>query len=283
MIAAARVFGPASCRRSMMRSNSSGEEAVRYPSRTPRCENLRQRAEVHLPRALVEGVERGDFLTLEVDVAVAVVLHDDAAVLPGDAQQLQAALARHDEAGGVLVAGEHVDETRRSALAAQAFQRARERIGAHSPAVDRYPDHFDAQSAIGANGSGIAILFHDHDVVVSLAQRFRNQSDRLHRAVGQGDAIGVEPHAFAIEFALRHQLPQALVTEAAGIGVELDPVAAHGARRRIRQRFGGEGLGIGGAGAEVEGIHELAFLSCRSETPPVHAAATGGPGKPPDS
>ena len=263
VIAAARVFGPASCRRSMIRSNSSGDDAVRYPSRTPGAKIFDSEHRYTCRGPSVEGVERGDLLAVVVDVAVAVVLHDDAAVFPGDAQQLHAALARHDVAGGVLVAGEHVDETRGAALAAQAFQRARERIGAHAPAVDRYPDHLDAETAIRANGAGVAVLLHDHDVVASLAQRFRRQGDRLHRAVGEGDSIGVEPHAFAIEFALRHQPAQALVAEAAGIGVELDSVAAHGARCGLRQVIGGEGLGVGGAGAEVEGVHVHPFLSRR--------------------
>ena len=116
-------------------------------------------------------------------------------------------------------------------LPMQIFERALQRVGAHAVRVDGQSDHPDAEVAIGRDRSGIGELFGDDDVVMVFDQRLRYQRYRLHRAVRQRNPLRRHRHAFALRFALRHQVAQAFVAEFARIVRVVRIVARDRARR----------------------------------------------------
>ena len=64
--------------------------AQSQPSRNPAPRIFDTRARAHHPAAAVEGVERGEVLALEAQLAVGVVLEDQRVVLVGQVDQLPA-------------------------------------------------------------------------------------------------------------------------------------------------------------------------------------------------
>ena len=100
-----------------------------------------------LPRR-AHGVERGRALAVPDQVGIAIVLEDRHAVLLGRAEQLGAALLRHDGAGRVLHGRDGVDVFRPDAAALEVVERGRQRVHPHAVAVERNADRVDAEPRI---------------------------------------------------------------------------------------------------------------------------------------
>ena len=150
-------------------------------------------------------------------IAVAVVFHHNGLVVARYFEQFEAALPRHDRAGGILVGRQGINKARRGTLAAQIRQNVGQRIDAHALLIERHPDQFGSQPLVRANRPGIRQFLGDDHVPRPFHQRLGYQRNRLHGAVHQRDVVRGHVDALALGFAHGHDLAQALMAHVAGI------------------------------------------------------------------
>ena len=136
-------------------------------------------------------------------------------MLRGDVDQRFSSRQRKVGASGILVRGQHVDELR-LARRAEFGQLGGQQIHAHAVCVHRQPHHVDAERPIRGDGAAVGDLLAD-DCIARLRQRFGGKRYRLHRTVGEGQAVGVHGNAFPLALALGHDRPQAGMAQLARV------------------------------------------------------------------
>ena len=170
----------------------------------------------------------------------------------GDLHQRPAAFQRQVGAGGVLVGRERVDELRLARLAEFGQLRLQE-IDAHAVFVHRQAGHVDAERSVGGDGAAVGDFLADHRVA-RLRERLGDESDGLHRAVGERKRIRAHGHALAFGLAPRHRFAQRRMAELAWVLGELGVLVGDGIARRPLHPFDRKGLRIGAANGEVEAV-----------------------------
>src|SRR5215467_8227269 len=142
-------------------------------------------------------------MPLVAELADVVVLHDPGADPGGPAKKSEAALEKHDDARGELMARRHVGEPR-------ARTGGRQPGGIEPTRVDGHPDEPASRRLERYGDAGIVRLLH-HGAVAGIEEDARDQVEGLLRAVHDHDALGVAPYAAGAPEILAERLAERTV------------------------------------------------------------------------
>ena len=205
------------------------------------------------PPCLAHGVERRRPPAVPDEIGVAIVLEDRHAVLRGEAQQLMPACFAHDRAGRILHGRNGVDVFRPHAAALEVVERGCERVDAHALGVERDADGRNAKPRQTCQCALIRRLL-DDDGIAAIEENAVDEIDRLQRAGGDEDFVGIARDAGGALELLREEVAQRTVAErAAGkpVGREVPAFAREHVGRRLQQLIDRNMIGVVVAAGEI--------------------------------
>ena len=129
-----------------------------------RGDGLGEGAAVEHAAVLVQGMDRRGPLAAPDQVGITVVLEDRHVVLAGQGQKLQAPLAAHDGARGVLDGRDGEDVLGLAASAFQVGQGGGQPVHAHAAVVQVDPQGFHAAAVQAAQGAGVVLGLDDYQI-----------------------------------------------------------------------------------------------------------------------
>jgi len=208
----------------------------------------------------------------EKQVGIAVVVDHGDVVLLGELDEPAATRLRHHRPRWILVRRDRVDELGLDAFRVELPQFHLEVVRVHAIVVDLHAGHVDLELPKAVQAPDVAILL-DNNRVARLEVRLANETDRLHRAVRQGDVLKRQVLAVVFLVALGGDFTQRQMATWVGrprIQHERLADAGQYARRRLYQLLRGEGVWIRVAGAKGELAHDgLASMTWEESQTPV--------------
>ena len=235
-------------------------------------DHLRERARQQHAATAGDGRERGRALGREEEFVVGRVLEDVDALAGGQVDEVDAALERHRDAGGVVVGGDRVDQLGRAAVGPQAGDLGLELVEPHAIVVQVHAHDLDAVPAEGAQRAGERGHLGDHDVA-GVEQERGGHVDRAGGAVGEDEVVGAGDLGVVAGEVLADLGPQGLVAHGAAVDqgavVGDGEGALHGAQEALLGLRGGVGDAAG------HGDRRPLRLDAAARQAPVGRAAGG--------